>query len=119
MSVILGESNDRFQNVVPVTEFILPNGRQVRKVVNVSNKSAEQAGVLLGVGYVFELERLRTGELSFEVIAEKEDDEGDRSVIASCLVDECDDIFDPFAKLIHDALERLDTCEKARRLLKK
>jgi hypothetical protein len=61
---------------IPVTEFVLPDGRERPGSFKRSEEITASAYEIIGAGYRFTIERLTTGEISMAV----EGDEGDEDV---------------------------------------
>lgn len=53
---------------IPFTQFLMPDGRQVPVMISRPAEIEQQARAIIERGYTFEIEMLRTGEVSMEII---------------------------------------------------
>lgn len=94
---------------VPFTEFVLPDGRRVEGYFDVAADIAETAAALRERGYRFEVERLRTGEVSLECCGT--DNDGEHDSLAMLVVPNGPGMRDHVEQLVRNAqaeLERRD-----------
>jgi hypothetical protein len=54
-------------SAIPFTQFMMPNGRQVPVTIDRPREIADRAAFLISQGCRFEIEMLRTGEISMAV----------------------------------------------------
>ncbi len=52
--------------MIPFTQFMMPDGRQVENTIERPAEIEEKAKALINAGYRFEIEVLNTGEISME-----------------------------------------------------
>jgi hypothetical protein len=77
---------------VAFREFVLPRGEQRELVVEVTDPIADLAADLLRAeGYKFEVETLRTGQVSAEIAKDVDDEEIERHTAAMELFQDMDD----------------------------
>lgn len=52
---------------IPFTEYVLPNGRKISRIVGCYDDVAQKAFQIIEAGFRFEMEILRTGEVSLTI----------------------------------------------------
>ena len=83
---------------IPFTQYLLPNGR--KRPITIERPAAieAQAQALLGRGCVFEVEVLRTGEISLEALGPESD--GDRETLSVEIVENGPEVPDAVDRLV-------------------
>ncbi len=63
------------KNYIPITEYQLPDGKQVQREIARPREIADKAHAIIAQGNRFEMERLQTGDVSLTIFnVEKEED---------------------------------------------
>jgi hypothetical protein len=88
---------------IQFTQFLRPDGRQQKVGIDRPRPIEESALWLFENGCNFEIEVLRTGEVSIEVLS-PEDDEGDRSTLAVEILENGPGVPEAVDRVVEEAL---------------
>lgn len=66
--------------MIPLTQYLLPDGRKTQTGIQLDQETEDLAKKIIADGYRFEIEMLRTGEISMEIVKDVPDPDCEDSI---------------------------------------